>query len=849
MRGGAATTLAGDLESACMAIQSPLFGIPLLGGSPARDAILRWALKAGHMDDLVLAVVGTAISLCASNDASEHGPTPLTRVLGECANAARETAMGQFITQVQGAKAMLRVRKGGKAAWKQGKQMDAVAGLLGGQVRSALGDDPEIPIKGKEVVSVLTPKGETRRIDLRRPSKDDWRLLEVARHPRGGKDPHKDTWMTFAMMVLCAAQAEAGWFDLVECRSTRERKGYRDGKSARRRKRPHGLVLASDAQRAIQKDLDKWVRMGFIHSPMIVPPQEGDYLSVKHRIIAGRRGPMGLRTDARDSAAWAAACDVFAGTAWTVPAPTLKAIRESEFIRSLAARSEPDETRRELILGEYARVAGEEAFYLPLFMDFRGRIYSRSSLVTCQGRDLQKSLMTFPAREHGEDYGAAWDDAVVLHMAALYGGPDKLDKAPYRIRHAWAQGVLPRVSKALFNGDWEAPPLMEILEGADEPLQLLTAMLGAVGAFPYDRLACQIDGTCNGLQHLTALFRDETAAPFVNLTERSLDDRPYDIYSEVALRVSQRLLLENAPWARRVRAAVRIDRKLCKKPVMVLPYGGTRVTIEDAVHQAILDQGPWPDFWTDGRVVLHSASNECWSDWGQGNYQAFFDRDLKDHPLLRLDAQRLGGIVWDCIVEVLPRPMAAMEAFRAIAKGVGERTLEWSTGFQYGDKQPLWVVQAKDKSQKTGLKMKGFELPGSVRGLMMRKDTDEIDPRAHVSGIVANFIHSQDAAHLARTMHFFKLEGGTSFGAIHDCLLGRPSEMGLMANSVRSSFFHQYCPGHNPLDNPVRLRDPKGEGVEEFPSWFILAESMGVTFPEFGEWEPAEVMDSAWFFS
>lgn len=851
--------LKGDLEGASTALQSPLFGLPSLSGSPARDAILRWTLKGNHAADLVLACVGTAISTCAANDASDHGPVPLTRVLGECAEAARETVLGQFISQVQGAKAMLRVRKGGRSGWKQGRQMDAIAGVLGGQARSALGDEPrrlaedgsETPIRGREVVSIRTPKGETRRLELRRPAKDDWKVLEVAKHAEGGKDPHRDTWMTFAMMILCAAQAEAGWFDLAEGRSTRERKGYRQRPSRSRRARPHGLVLAEAAQVAIQSDLDKWVRLGFIKSPMLVRPERGDYLSVKHRIVAGkRRGPMGLRTDAKESAAWSVACDVFAGTAWSVPAPTLRAIQESGFIRSLAAKAEPDEGRRELILGEYARLAPEPEFYLPLFMDFRGRVYSRSSLVTCQGRDLQKALMTFPYAGRGEfPMEAHEEQAISLHLGALYGGPNKLDKAPLSERKRFAKIVLGQHAKAIMRGDWEQPHLMDTLQAADEPLQLLTAMLGAVGAFPYDRLALQIDGTCNGLQHLSALFRDETAAPHVNLCGSTLEDRPADIYAEVAKRVSEALGKVHEPWARRLLASVKIDRKLCKKPVMVLPYGGTRVTIEDAVLSAILDQEPYAYHWQHGRQygVLTDAYVE-YPDWLEGNYAAFKDRELKDHPLLRLDAQRLGGIVWDCIVEVLPKPMAAMDAFRQIARAVGERSLEWSTGFSFDGHPPLWVVQAKDKSQKTGLKFKGLELPGSVRGLYVHKDTDEIDPRAHVSGIVANFIHSQDASHLARTMRSFRKHGGTSFGAIHDCLLARPSEMERLGASVRAAFALQYGDFH-PLLQPVRLRDPKTERVEEFSSWFTLAESLGVSFPEPGSWRPEEVLDSAWFFS
>jgi DNA-directed RNA polymerase len=132
----------------------------------------------------------------------------------------------------------------------------------------------------------------------------------------------------------------------------------------------------------------------------------------------------------------------------------------------------------------------------------------------------------------------------------------------------------------------------------------------------------------------------------------------------------------------------------------------------------------------------------------------------------------------------------------------------------------------------------------------MRVGKDEIDKGKHASGIVANYIHSLDSAHLARTAARFRDLGGTSFGAIHDCLLSRPSETHLQGLAVRETFRDMY--GEDPLTWPVRMRARTKAGVEtleEYPSWLALAESMGVEFPERGTWEPSEVLESAWFFS
>lgn len=843
--------LSGDLEGGATLLSSPVFGLPEASQwDPKRPIakVAQWALRDGHMDDYVLGTMGVFIKACALKGDEAQ---PLTRLLTQAGETCRETTIGQFLTSVQGAKAMMKVRKSGRASWQQTQTMNEVAALLGGQVRGALsgsytgdaasgstsGDGSareSLPVGGRAVVSVTLHSGATRRIELRVPEAGDWDVLALARQVRGERDVNLGVWSSFAMMVICAAQAEAGWFDLVKV--PRRPDGIRANRG-RHHKAPHGIVLSDMAHEAIKKDLDKWMGQGFTYDPMLVEPVNGDYLSVKHRMVAGGKGPRGMKTKAEGTTAAEVANDVIACTPWAVPGLTLDAIRDSELVQSLVVKSVPDELKRLTILGEYKKLASEDKFWLPTFMDFRGRVYPRTTSVTYQGGDLQKALMVFPKGPGplAADLRSSVIRAVVFHSSNLYG--NGLDKAGWGERREWFMTV---ASAFLHRNDIDGDsPVVDLLQAADEPLQLLTT-LGLWARSPEYRgqIACQIDGTCNGLQHLSALFRDETAAPFVNLCASNMETPPSDLYGRVAARVLQRLSLLRDPWARRVAAAVKIDRKLCKKPVMVLPYGGTRTTIEDAVLGAMLEQPLDALYWTHGDPRHEPGSPPLYQDWIDGNYGAFRDRALKDHPLLHSDAKKLGGLVYECIEELLPKAMAAMEAFRKIARHVGDRQLAWSNGF--GDK-PMWIVQAKSKAKAARMALQGFQLPGSVRGLQIRQGSDEVDSLAHVTGLVANFIHSLDARHLVGTAHLYYKNGGRGMGAIHDCYLARPQNIGLMGEAAREAFEFQYTA--DPLSFPVRVGD------EEFPSWYALADSLGVSFPENGLWEPKEVLGSFWCFS
>jgi hypothetical protein len=855
MREVAVAYLAGDMAEVGRLLDTPSSELELGRERPLR-ALMEWCLRGKspgradettYAEDIVLSFMATAVSILASGSVSRpgshspKGPT-FSSVMASTSDAVKSCVLGQFITGIQGAGAMQAIRERRPELWKQKKSLSRICSLLQSQARPLLREmelaGVESVLSGnKTVLTVMGAKGGERMLTVRPPDAIAWEIMTLCWHGErdGSTSEHRSLWLGFAAMILAAAQRTGGWFEVG---------GTRTGRKGHTRTTKH-LLLSDAARDAIAKDSDRWLSQGFDPEPMVVPPESGDYLTVKHRPVTGQRPPLGLITKAKGTTSWDYGAAALAATPWSVNPYALDVEVSEEDSASI------------MRIAAHRRLAGESAFYLPTCMDFRGRTYYRTPWVSPQSGDLGKSLLCFPKAETWcEPEGPDPVDSLVMHFAGLYGGPHKVDKAPLSVRKAWWDNWAGQVDEA------------------DKPLTL-KAHLGLWNAGEWDRIPIQLDGTCNGLQHLSAMFRDEEAARHVNLTRSTLEDAPADIYGVVAGEVAYHLQGEVPVWWARMQAAgIKITRKTTKGPVMVLPYGGTREAVRLSVKTALLDQLGKHGLGTNSEGGTSSSPWHLMTALGYGeskdneaaSYEAFRARDLYDHPGFNTDSGQLAGLIWESIAPVIPKAMAAMACLTAVGGFVGDRGLSWRVGLG-PEESRLWVTQAKSKASRKQVTMRGFHLPDMVRRLTLMANSNEVDPKGHRTGIVANFIHSLDGAHLAATVALFRERGGGCVGSVHDCLLVRPSEAALMGRCLRDTFVELY--EEDPLAQPVRLISEGVDGpeVEEYASWYALAEAADqavgaqweakgskgvrprVQFPVRGSFDITEVRDSAWFFS
>ncbi|QRI64883.1 hypothetical protein JQ506_07795 [Shinella sp. PSBB067] len=369
-----------------------------------------------------------------------------------------------------------------------------------------------------------------------------------------------------------------------------------------------------------------------------------------------------------------------------------------------------------------------DAIYFPYQLDFRGRIYAVASGLNPQGTDLSKGLLQFSSGDPiTRPEQLRW---FLIHGANCFG----VDKVSFDERVAWTAENRERIlscAKAPLDDLWwtEADSPFCFLAWAFEylemgwPLQRETPFVS--------RLPIAMDGSCNGLQHYSAMLQDPVAGRAVNLVP---SDKPQDIYGVVAdwvmgelKRITRDGTEEEQKWAFAWRH-VGIDRKITKRPVMVLPYGGTLNSCQKYVADAVMDKGNLP-----------------------------FSDEEKSQAI-----NWLASIVWKGIGETVVSARLAMGWLRKVAGTVvkeGE-PLHWTTPSGF----PVFQFYPEMKQKRLNTLLFGERFAPRVSEEL----PDQIDARRQVNGVAPNFVHSLDASALVLTVCAAVDKGINKFAMIHD---------------------------------------------------------------------------------
>ena len=484
-------------------------------------------------------------------------------------------------------------------------------------------------------------------------------------------------------------------------------------------------------------------------------------------------------TDPEADAAWRRKASKWHGMVKTLPAKINKA-------------------RRSL---DIAALYLDYTFYFPHTIDFRGRMYPMPVDLQPQGTDFARGLLTFAEGKPLGNTGVWW---LAIQVANVWGH----DKVSYDDRVSWVLR-----NEELFRGIATDPLAhREWMAAGIDNWQALAATFEWVryldeGEEMISSLPVRIDGTCNGIQHLSAMVRDEDGGASVNMIP---SERPRDIYLEVAAMCEAMLrefIEEGGP--KRALAAYwlevckgKLPRSLTKRPVMILPYGGTK-----------------------------EAYRKYTIEWIEENHPTKFgeprSKERNAYVAFMVD------VMWEQVGKRLKKARQVQRWLQQCAQ------LAASTGLPLRWQTPSGFVCRHFYGQRKMFQIK-TKIDGQTLQIVDWRTTAELDVGEQLQGIPPNFTHSMDASVLTTSVNKAWRAGVDMLTCIHDAYGTVAADMYVLAASLREAFVWTY-------QHPVLLNYLKS-CIELLDDDTITAAGMPA-IPDFGTLNIEDLLRSEYFFA
>ena len=390
----------------------------------------------------------------------------------------------------------------------------------------------------------------------------------------------------------------------------------------------------------------------------------------------------------------------------------------------------------------------ENDMYFPRQLDFRGREYPVPYYLQPQGPEWASSLIKFKRATPIKDCrDARW---LAIHVANCWGE----DKKSYDDRVKWVEANDSMICAV----GAEPNSIMEWTK-ADKPWKFLAAAIEWMqfkkeGYGFSSNLPISQDATTQGLQIYAMLLRDPVAGLATNVLPQ---DKPSDIYSEVAIKAVARLSQETRPeyldyaskWLK-----FGIDRKATKRQTMTLPYGSTFFSCRQYTSE-----------WFYEEIKKNNKVNP------------FVDETYKP-------CAYLAQIIWDSINEVVRSARVGMDWFQEIA----DVCIKAKVNPKWWTPNGFLVDMQYEMSTSVPIKT---AIGRTIRQHVVRLGNGKLDARKTHNGIAANVIHSFDGIGglLGSAVNLGASFGVKNWMTVHDSYATTAGESQGMANCIREATY------------------------------------------------------------
>ena len=495
---------------------------------------------------------------------------------------------------------------------------------------------------------------------------------------------------------------------------------------------------------------------------------------------------------------------------------------EAEFIKTIAAK------------------IGERSFYQAYNCDFRGRIYPMTPYLNEQSSDNAKGLIQY---QEGVPLGLNGQYWLAVHTANSIG-EDKLTldgRAEYVVNklddlYSWA-------ADPIANTGW-----ME----ADKPWSTLACAFEwqairdwkIIGGNNPDDYCCSmpifIDGSNNGVQHLTALSLDEKIAPLVNLVPTEI---PGDVYMYVAEKTWEALDVLYEELDDEVKTELPRILKEIKEIKLKREVAETKEEKDNAFKELDawrtankrFEKTLFIPFWhlfKDDKKLQRKTVKRPVMTLGyvvtrQGvRDQIFDDTKTLSEELKFKDkswSNPFGDLLRNTMLDKLKGPATMLNLFQDLAERANaeNKFLSWRvplTNF------PAVQEYLKTKEQRVRVRFCGANKGKGIQLTIQPKETGKLDKRKQATGAAPNIVHSFDAAHLTLIVN----NSDFIVTTVHDSFGCHPGNMNDLFRITREQFVSFY------------KSDPLAQ---------LLAQTNALDlFPERGSLKLEEVMSSDFAF-
>tara|TARA_R110000772_G_scaffold2930_2_gene10832 strand:+ start:1161 stop:3164 length:2004 start_codon:yes stop_codon:yes gene_type:complete len=455
---------------------------------------------------------------------------------------------------------------------------------------------------------------------------------------------------------------------------------------------------------------------------------------------------------------------------------------------------------------------GDRDFFQMVECDYRGRVYYTEPFLNFQGSDVSKGLFEFASSKAMDTEGYKW---LCIHTACSYNQSYELGELPTWVTADYKtylqdeglstisvdkMTLKDRELWTLNNLTW----INQLADGqsfrleAEKPVSFLACCLDvsgyckskASGVDHFSNLPIPIDGSNNGWQHLAAISKDKQAGELVSIM-------PNDIQKDFYVKVAKRLIERMPEWFEARSIPMKAIRKgIAKRGSMTRAYSAGQKKIAANMHY---------DCKVEGYDIKYNITED---------------------DCVLLSKQLILAINDTCVGPL--KTMKFIQKLTDFILSTGETCTQWTTPSGFPVLYEVW----RQKNITIRGRIRGVGQVGHSIKVPVITSNGDLLPcrRSFASGCSPNFIHSMDAAHMAKVIESFSGD----FGAIHDSFSTHACDVDKLIVQTKWQFAMLYNKGNFfTIIEDMILESREGYELKQ---------------PELGDLDISEIIFSDYFF-